>query len=86
VVAGARDDRREDELRRLLSRFTLVRFDAPTHFDGAVRVDRACRAAGVTPRGLVDCMIVAVAVAHDADFARIATAIDLRLDEASPRP
>lgn len=93
VLAGAQDDRRELELRRLLLRFELLRFDAGVDFDGAVRVYRVCRAAGVTPRGMIDCMIASVAgraqarlLAHDADLARIADVIALDLDEASLRP
>ena len=87
VLSGARDESRERDLRRLLDRFTLLRFEAPTHFAGATRIYRACRRAGVTPRGLIDCMIAAVAVAHEAavlahdrDFAAIARVIGLDLD------
>lgn len=92
VLAGARDDRRESDLRRLLSRFSLLRFSSPGHFDGAVSIYRACRAQGITPRGLTDCMIAAVAqgegaalLAQDRDIASIATVMDLRLDQATPR-
>jgi predicted nucleic acid-binding protein len=93
VLAGARDDRRERELRRLLMRFPLLPFEAAIDFDGAVRIYRECRRAGVTPRGLINCMIAAVALrhgahllAHDADLARIATVVPLSLDDASFRP
>jgi predicted nucleic acid-binding protein len=79
VLAGARSDQREADLRRLLLRFQLLRFDAAIDFDGAVRLYRSCRRAGLTPRGLVDCMIAAVAHRHgaallalDADLDRIA--------------
>jgi predicted nucleic acid-binding protein len=91
VVAGARDDRREQELRRLLRRFRLLRFDAAVDFDGAARIYRRCRAAGVTPRGMIDCMIAAVAqrshatlLACDTDLARVAEVITLELDLATP--
>ncbi|MGH3660881.1 MAG: type II toxin-antitoxin system VapC family toxin [Micromonosporaceae bacterium] len=93
VTAGARSDDREAELRRLLARFPLLTFDSVADFDGAVRVYRRCRQAGITPRGLLDCMIAAVALrhdaavlAHDADMARIADVMPLRLDKASFRP
>jgi predicted nucleic acid-binding protein len=92
VLAGARDDRREADLRRLLLRFELLSFDAVADFDGAVRIYRRCRAAGVTPRGMVDCMIASVAwrreaalLAHDADMDRVARVIGIGLDEASLR-
>lgn len=92
VLAGARDDRREADLRRLLLRFELLTFDAVADFDGAVRIYRRCRAAGVTPRGLVDCMIAAVAwrlgavlLSYDADMDRVAGVVGIALDEASLR-
>jgi predicted nucleic acid-binding protein len=92
VLAGARDDRRETDLRRLLRRFGLLSFDAVSDFDGAVGIYRRCRAAGVTPRGMIDCMIAAVAwrrgatlLAHDADIDRIARIVDVQLVELPKR-
>jgi hypothetical protein len=92
VLAGARDDRREADLRRLLGRFQLLRFDVVSDFDGAVRIYRRCRATGVTPRGMIDCMIAAVAwrqhaylLAHDADMDRVARVAEIKLDPASLR-
>lgn len=92
VLAGARSDKREDDLRRLLLRFRLLPFDAAADFDGAMRIYRRCRKAGVTPRGLIDCMIAAVAwrsgvtvLAHDADLGRLAGVIGIELDRASLR-
>jgi predicted nucleic acid-binding protein len=66
VLAGARSDAREADLRRLLLRFHLYRFDAIADFEGAARIYRRCRQSGITPRGLVDCMIAAVARRHQA--------------------
>ncbi len=90
VLAGAKDDAREADLRRLLGRFSLLPFETPTDFDGAVQIYRKCRRAGITPRGLIDCMIATVAVrhgasllAHDVDLARIAVVLGLTLDDAS---
>jgi predicted nucleic acid-binding protein len=92
VLAGARDDRRGVDLRRLLLRFELLRFDPASDFDGAVRIYRRCRAAGVAPRGMIDCMIAAVAwrgeatlLAHDADLAHVGDVIGIELDSASLR-
>jgi len=69
-----------------------VRIEARVDFDGAARIYRRCRTAGVTPRGLIDCMVASVAqrngaalLAHDADLARIAEVIALELDEATLR-
>lgn len=87
VIAGARNDERERDLRRLMVSFSLARFEATVDFDGAARIYRACRRAGVTPRGMVDCMIAAVALrhgaallAHDADLARVAGVAGIDLD------
>lgn len=92
VLAGARTGERENALRRLLLRFELLRFDPVSDFDAAVRIDRQCRRAGVTPRGLLDCMIAAVAWRHgasvlsyDVDLDRVAGVIGLKLDDASLR-
>ena len=88
ILAGARSDARQADLRRLLLRFHLYRFDAVTDFEGAARIYRRCRQAGITPRGLVDCMIAAVARRHqatlltrDADLNRVARVIGIELDQ-----
>ncbi|HET9690885.1 MAG TPA: PIN domain nuclease [Acidimicrobiales bacterium] len=87
VTAGARTSQREHDLRRLLGRFHLLPFEVPTDFDGATGVYRTCRRAGVTPRGLIDCMIAAVALRHgasllqfDSDLAQVARVMHLPLD------
>ncbi len=49
VLAAARSDEREADLRRLLLRFDLLRFGAASDFDAAARIYRACRRRGVTP-------------------------------------
>ena len=84
VLAGARDDRREHDLRRLLQRFPLLQFDAAIDFDAATRIYRTCRRAGVTPRGMIDCMIAAVALRHgaslladDSDLDRVAAVMGI---------
>ncbi len=90
VLAGARNDRREADLRRLLRRFELLSFESVTDVEGAMRIYRRCRAAGVTPRGMVDCMIASVArrreatlLACDADMGRVAGIIGIEVDSAS---
>lgn len=89
VLAGARSDDREADLRRLLLRFKLLRFDPVVDFDAAARVYRTCRRVGVTPRGMVDCMIASVAHRHgakllalDADLDRVADVVGIDLDHA----
>jgi predicted nucleic acid-binding protein len=93
VLAGARTDQREADLRRLQLRFQLLRFDPIVDFDGAVSIYRRCRQVGVTPRGLIDCMIASVAqrtgatlLAHDADMTRVARVVDIDMDAESHRP
>ena len=90
VLAGARSDERASDLRRLLLRFHLLQFDVAADFDGAARIYRRCRAPGITPRGMIDCMIAAVALrcgatllANDADISRIASVVGIELDPAS---
>lgn len=90
VMAGARDQKRESDLRRLLLRFDLLQFDSATDFDAAAHIYRRCRQGGVTPRGMVDCMIASVAsrngatlLAFDADLSRVAQVVGIDLDEAS---
>lgn len=68
VVAGARDTDRERDLRRLMRRFVLLRFDSAVDFDAAAWIYRTCRSRGVTPRGMIDCMIVSVARRYDASL------------------
>ncbi|HEY1540022.1 MAG TPA: PIN domain-containing protein [Solirubrobacteraceae bacterium] len=88
----AKDDRREEQLRRLLLSHRLLAFDAVIDSDGAARIYRRCRAAGVTPGGMVDCMIAAVAwragaalLACDGDLARVAGVVGIAMDDASLR-
>lgn len=90
VVAGARSGEREADLRRLLLRFNLLRFDVVVDFDAGAGIYRACRRVGVTPRGMIDCMIASVAHRHgstllalDADLNRVADVIGIEVDEAS---
>lgn len=77
AMSGARTDAGERDLRRLLDRFALLRIDPVADFDGAVTIYRTCRRLGVTPRGLIDCVIAAVA--------QLADAVGLALDPASHR-
>jgi predicted nucleic acid-binding protein len=90
VLAGARSEERAFDLRRLLLRFEWLPFDTAADFEAAARIYRMCRASGITPRGMVDCMIAAVAWRHgavllaaDVDLSRIATVVGIDLDDGS---
>jgi len=90
VTAGARDHQREIDLLDLLARATLIPFDAAADHHAAARIYRHCRAQGITPRGMIDCMIAAVAtrsrstiLAHDTDLIHVAKVFGLSIDPAS---
>lgn len=89
VLAGARDDHSWIQLRRLLTSFTWLPTEASTDFEGAARLYRSCRSSGVTPRGLIDCMIASIALrtnatvlTADRDFALMADVVPLQIDAA----
>lgn len=88
VLAGARSDQRENDLRRLLLRCELLAVDPAADFEAAAHIYRHCRRVGVTPRGLIDCMIAAIAwrsgaslLAEDVDLRRVAGVVGIALDE-----
>jgi predicted nucleic acid-binding protein len=90
VLSGARSDGSEAALRRLLLRFKLLPVDTAVDFEAAARIYRQCRRAGVTPRGLSDCLIASVArrhqatlLAQDADLTRVAAVVGIEMDGAS---
>lgn len=90
VLAGARSEAAADQLRGLMLRGRLLPFDAVSDFDAAAQIYRRCRRAGVTPRGMVDCMIAAVAwrrgaalLCRDVDLERLAGVIGIDLDRPS---
>lgn len=85
VLAGARDERHLNDLRRLLARATILPTE-PVDFEDAAALYRTCRRRGDTLRRLIDCLIGAVAIRHDvsllhadADFDALARHTDLRL-------
>jgi predicted nucleic acid-binding protein len=93
VLARARSDERENDLRRLLLRFELVAVDPTADFEAGAHIYRRCRHAGLTPRGLIDCLIAAVAwrrgatlLAQDVDLHRVADVIGVALDVSPERP
>jgi predicted nucleic acid-binding protein len=88
VLAGARDERHLNDLRRLLARASLLPTRA-TDFEEAAALFRACRRGGDTVRRLIDCLIAAtairlgVSVLHsDNDFDVLARHSDLQIETA----
>ena len=51
VMAGAKTDGRQADLRRLLLRLHLLPFDAAADFEAAARIYHLCRRAGVQDTG-----------------------------------
>lgn len=77
VLSGARDDRNLSDLRRLLDRAVILPTTS-THYEDAARLYRTGRAAGLTIRRHMDCLIAAIAIGHgvpvlhaDRDFASL---------------
>jgi len=88
LLAGVRDQEHLEQLRRLLARATLLPTES-IDFDAAGTIYRSCRSQGKAVRKLIDCLIAAVAMRAnvallhmDQDFAAIAAATQLRIDNA----
>jgi predicted nucleic acid-binding protein len=64
ILAGARDERHLEDLRRLLAMATLY-FTEPSDYESAANLYRQCRQMGATPRKLIDCLIAAIAIRND---------------------
>ena len=87
VLAGARHREAESRLRRLLTSFSWIPVEAAADFEGAAKIYRSCRRAGITPRGLLDCMIASIAIRSgatlltaDRDFERMRRVVPLRVE------
>ena len=61
VLAGARDERHLEALRRLLARTSVLPTE-PMRYEEAAALFRRCRSKGETVRRLIDCLIAAVAI------------------------
>jgi hypothetical protein len=61
ILAGARDDKQLNDLRRLLARATLLATE-PIDYEEAASLYRVCRREGETVRKLIDCLIATVAI------------------------
>lgn len=85
VLAGARSGRHGEQLRMLLGTVDLLPV-TPGDWASAALLYRVCQLNGSTIRSMVDCLIAAVAVRHDApvlakdrDFEALAAHTPLRL-------
>ena len=86
VLAGARDERHLNDLRRLLAIATHIA-TLPTDYDDAAALFRICRQRGGTVRKLIDCLITAIAIRvdvpilhNDRDFQVLARHTDVQID------
>jgi predicted nucleic acid-binding protein len=90
VLAGARDERHLNDLRRLLARGTLLTTES-IDYEEAAALYRVCRRGGETVRRMTDCLIAAVAVRTgtpvlhlDNDFEVLARHTSLQIDRVVP--
>ena len=86
ILAGARDERHLQDLRRLLARAQTLS-TSPTDYEDAAAIYRTCRRSGETVRKLIDCLIAAHAIREqipilhsDSDFEAIARHTQLQVD------
>lgn len=84
LLVGARTNVELRELRRLIDGLEIELIHPRDDFDRAVEIHLRCRTVGVTPRGLIDCLIAAVTercglpLLHaDKDLAAIAAIVGL---------
>lgn len=91
LLAGARDERHADDIRRLLDRCRFLSLEEPSDHEAAASLFRACRREGATVRRLPDCLIATVAMRaqaallHDnADFDAIARHTSLLVVGVAP--
>ena len=76
VLAGARDERHLNDLRRLLARGTLIT-TAPTDYEEAASLYRVCRRNGETVRKMIDCLIASIAIRSGTPLLHVDSDFDL---------
>lgn len=91
ILAGARDEHHERQLRRLLARCHFLPLIEPLDHETAAALYRSCRRAGTTIRRLPDCLIATVAIRNgaevlhcDSDFDAIARHAPLAIVPVDP--
>ena len=79
LLAGAKDEPRASELKRMLLSFDHLAFRGLDDYEQAAALYRHCRRKGLTVRSMTDCLIAAVAIRcgaavlhQDRDFDAIA--------------
>ena len=89
VLAGARDERHLNDLRRLLARGTLITTVSTDYEEGAA-LYRVCRRNGETVRKMIDCLIASIAIRSgtallhaDTDFDVLARHTPLEIERVS---
>ena len=89
ILSGARDDVNAKNLKRLLSRATVIE-TKPIDYHNAATIYRACRQVGLTVRTQIDCLIAAIAIRtntpllhQDTDFTAISQITKLKMHTAS---
>jgi len=86
LLAGTRNDIEYTSVRRLGTSVTWIPLDPASDFDSSARIYTHCRRNGITPRGLIDTLIVAIALragcpvmTSDRDFTAMETLLPLEL-------
>lgn len=86
LLAGARNENEYSSVRRLEPSVGWIPVDPATDFDRSARIYGHCRRNGITPRGLLDTLIAAIALrtecqlmTSDRDFDAMATLVPLEL-------
>ncbi|CAN5643295.1 type II toxin-antitoxin system toxin ribonuclease VapC11 [soil metagenome] len=86
LLVGARTTAELRDLQRLVDGLDIELIHPRDDFDRAVEIHLRCRTMGITPRGLIDCLIAAVTertglpLLHaDRDLAAIATVLGLEV-------
>lgn len=67
LLAGARSDAHASDLRDMLAGCEPLPISDLDQWEQAAAIYQTCRRHGVTPRGLIDCLIAAVAIDHDVE-------------------
>ena len=86
LLAGARNETEYASVRRLGTSVGWIPVDPATDFDSSAQIYGHCRRNGITPRGLIDTLIVAIALrtecslmTSDRDFTAMGTLVPLEL-------